>query len=221
MTGLALPVLEDGCWKTIGVRGDRSCPKLPAHIHCHNCEVFASAAQTLLDRPAQPEYIAELTQFVAEPAASRSVPDQSVVLFTVASEGFALPTACVVELTDTGRPRPVPHRDNAVFRGLVKIRGQLELCISLRGLLGIVAPDTHTGERLPVLVVALEGERWAWLIDSVSGVYRYQSTAMLESPSASHKAPSFVSGLIPHESKRHFGLLDMQRVRERSLEALR
>jgi chemotaxis-related protein WspD len=221
MSGPALPVLADACWKSIGVHGDRSCPKLATHIHCHNCDVFASAAQTLLDRPAEPEYVAELTRFVAEPAASRSLPDQSVVLFTIGDEGFAVPTSCVVELTEVGRPRPVPHRDTHVFRGLVKIRGQLELCMSLRGLLGISAPDKHTGERLPVLVVQLEGERWAWLIDAIAGVYRYQSGSMLESPSASHKAPSFVSGLIPHESKRHFGLLDVHRMHERSLEVLR
>jgi chemotaxis-related protein WspD len=217
------------------VRGDRSCPKLPEHIHCHNCEVFASAAQTLLDRPALADYTAELTQFVAEPAASRRLPDQSVVLFAVAGEGFAVPTACVVEMTDVERPRPVPHRVNAVFRGLVKIRGQLELCVSLRGLLGIAAPDAATtaaskapagtteraAERLSVLVVALEGERWAWLVDSVTGVHRYESGSVLESPSASHKAPSFVSGLIPRADGQHFGLLDVARVREQSLESLR
>jgi chemotaxis-related protein WspD len=231
MSGPSLPIIDD-CWNTIGVRGDRSCPKLPDHIHCHNCEVFASAAQTLLDRPALDDYTAELTQFVAEPAASRRLPDQSVVLFAVAGEGFAVPTGCVVEMTDVERPRPVPHRVNAVFRGLVKIRGQLELCISLRGLLGIAAPDTAAikaqsgtldaaAERLPVLVVALEGERWAWLVDSVSGVHRYESGGVLESPSASHKAPSYVSGLIPRADGQHFGLLDVPRVRERSLESLR
>ena len=237
MSGPSLPVIDD-CWNRIGVRGDRSCPKLPEHIHCHNCEVFASAAQTLLDRPALHDYTAELTQFVAEPAASRRLPDQSVVLFAVAGEGFAVPTGCVVEMTDVERPRPVPHRVNAVFRGLVKIRGQLELCVSLRGLLGIAAPDAattaalaaskpqpgaadHAAERLSVLVVALEGERWAWLVDSVSGVHRYESGSVLESPSASHKAPSFVSGLIPRADGQHFGLLDVARVRESSLESLR
>jgi chemotaxis-related protein WspD len=234
MSGASLPVIDD-CWNRIGVRGDRSCPKLPEHIHCHNCEVFASAAQTLLDRPALSDYTAELTQFVAEPAASRRLPDQSVVLFAVAREGFAVPTACVVEMTDVERPRPVPHRVNAVFRGLVKIRGQLELCISLRGLLGIAAPDAaaiatsqapagaadRATERLPVLVVAFEGERWAWLVDSVSGVHRYESGSVLESPSASHKTPSFVSGLIPRADGQHYGLLDVARVREQSLESLR
>jgi len=239
MSGPALPVVDD-CWNRIGVRGDRSCPKLTEHIHCHNCEVFASAAQTLLDRPALADYTAELTQFVAEPAASRRLPDQSVVLFAVAGEGFAVPTGCVVEMTDVERPRPVPHRVNAVFRGLVKIRGQLELCISLRGLLGIAAPDAATiktqagtqpgtqsgtadaaAARLSVLVVALEGERWAWLVDSVSGVHRYESGSVLESPSASHKAPSYVSGLIPRGDGQHFGLLDVSHVRERSLESLR
>ena len=229
MSGPSLPIVDD-CWNRIGVRGDRSCPKLPAHIHCHNCEVFASAAQTLLDRPALPDYTAELTRFVAEPAASRKQRDQSVVLFGIAGEGFAVPTHCVVEMTDVERPRPVPHRNNAVFRGLCKIRGQLELCISLRGLLGMHggepapkprAAGEHAAERLPVLVVELGGDRWAWLVDAVSGVHRYERAALLESPSASHKTASYVSGLIPQGDGKLFGLLDVERVHERSLESLR
>lgn len=228
MSGPSLPIVDD-CWNRIGVRGDRSCSKLPTHIHCHNCEVFASAAQTLLDRPALPDYTAELTQFVAEPAASRRMRDQSVVLFAVAGEGFAVPTTCVMEMTDVSRPRPIPHRHNPVFRGLCKIRGQLELCISLRGLLGIsaAAPAASKpqgggeGAREPVLVVEIEGERWAWLIDAVSGVHRYERESVLESPSQAHKAASYVSGLIPQPDGRHFGLLDVTRVHERSLESLR
>jgi chemotaxis signal transduction protein len=72
-----------------------------------------------------------------------------------------------------------------------------------------------------VLVVELEGERWAWLVDGVSGVHRYESGSVLESPSASHKAPSYVNGLIARGDGQHFGLLDVARVRERSLESLR
>ncbi len=41
--GSDLPSVDD-CWNRIGVRGDRSCPKLAEHIHCRNCPVHAAAA---------------------------------------------------------------------------------------------------------------------------------------------------------------------------------
>ena len=43
----------------------------------------------------------------------------------------------------------VPHRSNSVLTGLVNLQGQVQLCISLHGLLGVTAPVSSS--RLIVL----------------------------------------------------------------------
>ncbi|OZI19646.1 hypothetical protein CAL26_18760 [Bordetella genomosp. 9] len=40
----------DDCWNRIGVRGDRSCPRLAEYIHCRECPVQEEAAKNLLYR---------------------------------------------------------------------------------------------------------------------------------------------------------------------------
>jgi len=63
MTSLATVVPD--CWNQIGVGGDHSCPELVKHIHCRNCPVFATAAQSLFDRQLPEEYVAEWTAAMA------------------------------------------------------------------------------------------------------------------------------------------------------------
>jgi chemotaxis-related protein WspD len=209
---LRLPVV-DACWNRIGISGDRSCPELVRHIHCRNCPVFADAAHALFDRPAPSGYLDELTQFVAEPAVTGAVADRSAVLFGVSSEQFALPSTSVLEVTETAAARSVPHRTNAVFLGLVNIRGQLELCVSLQGLLGLPEGRRRLpGEPLRVLVAAHESERWVFAIDSVKGVRRYNDRDVRDAPPASRRrADDFVTSLIVEDGK-HYGLLDLARV---------
>ena len=85
---VALPVLD--CWNSIGVKGDRSCPKLRDAIHCHNCEVFANAARTFLDRPAPDGYLAEVTGSFARATESKTAQAVSVVLFEVGDQLLAI-----------------------------------------------------------------------------------------------------------------------------------
>ena len=151
------------CWNRIGTSGDRSCPELQTHIHCRNCPVFASAARTFFDRPAPDGYLAEWTQWLAGSTAAgdgeageSAVPgDQdrdresiSVLIFRLGQEWLAFRTQTVAEVT---LPRPVhriPHRSNEILIGLVNLRGQLQLCVSLHGLLGVdVAPRAVASAR--------------------------------------------------------------------------
>src|SRR5262245_31452140 len=136
---------EGDCWNRIGTSGDGSCPELRTHIHCRNCPVFASAARTFFDRPAPGGYLAEWTQWLAqseEPGGREALTTGErdgvgVLIFRLGQEWLAFRTQAVAEVT---LPRPVhriPHRSNDVLIGLVNLRGQLQLCISLSGLLGV------------------------------------------------------------------------------------
>ncbi len=153
----SLPIAAGDCWRRIGTAGDRSCPELETHIHCRNCPVFASAARTLFDRPAPEHYLAEWTQWLAgspvtvslEAGASAALSDRdrvSVLIFRLGREWMAFPTQAIAEVTV---PRPIhriPHRSNAILIGLVNLRGQLQLCISLHGLLGLESPQASSSQ---------------------------------------------------------------------------
>ena len=215
-----LPVM-DACWRHIGVRGDRTCDRLPAVIHCQNCEVFSNAAKGLLDRQASDEYLQELTGFVAEPAESRNLANQSVLLFALGSENYAVWARDVLEVAETAPARRVPHRSNGTFLGLVNIQGRLELCMSLAGLLGIARGAAAADEKQRVLVVTHSGARWVFAIDAVKGMHRVHSTALLEVPATSaRRASVFLSGLLTHPAGR-FGVLDVPRVCEAAAEQMR
>lgn len=243
------------CWNRIGTSGDRSCPELQAHIHCRNCPVFASAARTFFDRSAPEGYLAEWTQWLAgSPAAGglesgkSDVPGNqdrdrdliSVLIFRLGQEWLAFRTQTIAEVT---LPRPVhriPHRSNEILIGLVNLRGQLQLCVSLHGLLGVnvfQGPLAHphmphqpqpraadvkevadTGSSMPQgsrLVVLRDRERsetWIFAAEEVLGVHRL-ARAQLQSVSSSLANPevSFSQAILSWEG-RSVGFLDEQRV---------
>jgi chemotaxis-related protein WspD len=142
--GLEKPPAE-ACWDRIGVRGDRRCVKLATAGHCRNCSVFSEAGQELFDREALPEYLDEWTRQLAAADSAAVADTVSWLLFRVGPEWLALEARCVVEVLS---PRPihrVPHRTNRLLLGLANIRGELQLCASLRELLGIEVPPAGIG----------------------------------------------------------------------------
>src|SRR5258707_15888205 len=98
MGGLVALTVVD-CWNSIGVKGDRSCPKLADVIHCHNCQVFADAARAFLDRPAPAGYLAEVTESFSGAAETKPKEALSAVVFEVGDQLLAIDTKAVVEGT--------------------------------------------------------------------------------------------------------------------------
>jgi chemotaxis-related protein WspD len=216
---LTLPVV-DQCWTSIGVRGDRSCPRLAEVIHCQNCDVFSVAARGLLDRPASEEYLAEVTGFVAEPAEARKAANQSALLFSLGNERFAVWARDVLEVAEVAIPRRIPHRTNGIFRGIVNLQGRLELCVSLAGLLGLDSEAPPFGGKVRVLVVAHNGLRWVFTIDAVRGMHRMHDSALIEIPaSAARRDQAYLTGLFTLQEEA-FGVLDVPRLCQVTAEQL-
>ncbi len=143
------PIIEQ-CWKTIGVMGDASCPKLEIAVHCRNCPVFMEAGQQLFERQPPTDYVDEQTVLLSEETASETAGSEAMIVFRIEEEWLALDVDVVVEVAE---PRPVhrvPHRTDRLLMGIVNIRGELQLCISLRELLGIDGTDHLPGvDQLP------------------------------------------------------------------------
>jgi chemotaxis-related protein WspD len=162
--------VTDPCWSRIGIDGDHSCPELAAVIHCRNCAVFTRAARQVLDRPAPPDYLAQWAARLAAPEDEAVGETLSTVVFQLAGEHFALPTAAFVEAV---APRPVhsmPHRRGGVLAGLANIRGELQLCVSLAALLALPAAAAPPA-RPRLAVIEHDDARWAFAADEILGVH--------------------------------------------------
>jgi chemotaxis-related protein WspD len=216
---------EGDCWNHIGVSGDRSCPELISHIHCRNCPVFAAAARTFFDRRAPEGYLADWSRWLADSAGRGTRGDEtegeddhfllhgeaiSVLIFRLGEEWLAFRTQIIAEVT---LPRPVhrvPHRSSAVLAGLVNLQGQVQLCISLHGLLGVTAPASSS--RLIVLRDPDRAETWAFAADLVLGVRRVPRSQWRSVPSTLINPAVGFSQAVLSWNGRSVGLLDEQRV---------
>jgi chemotaxis-related protein WspD len=214
------------CWNKIGVNGDRSCPELNTFIHCRNCPVYAAAARTFFDRPAPEGYLADWSRWLASSVALDARGEKtgeadigarandgeaiSVLIFRLGAEWLAFRTGAVAEVTT---PRPVhriPHRSNQVLAGLVNLQGQVQLCVSLRGLLG--AEGTGAPTRLVVLRDRDRAETWAFEADEVLGVHRVPRSQLRGVPSTLVNPAVGFSQAVLSWNERSIGLLDEQRV---------
>jgi chemotaxis-related protein WspD len=205
----------DDCWNRIGVRGDHSCPELAAVIHCHNCPVFARAGRQLFDRPPPAECLDEWTERLARREAKDAGEVLALIVFRVGPEWLAFDVRTMVEVAE---PRPVhrvPHRHGRALRGLVNVRGELQLCVALRDLLGIETADP-AGDRPAqtgwLLVTEHEGHRWALAVDEVAGVVRVPRAAVGNVPATVGGAPSAAARGVFLGDDRRVGCLDTERL---------
>lgn len=202
------------CWNRVGIAGDRSCPELAEHTHCRNCPTYAEAARSFFERPAPPGYLEEWRQALASPPPHQERKDLSVLIFRVAGEWLAWKTRVALEVTPPSPVHRIPHRSNDLLSGLVNLRGQLQLLVSLGGLLRIDGASGPAGppETRRFVVVKLEGRVWVFLADEVVGVRRVVRSQLLAVPAnLTNPAHSHTEAVIPWEG-RSVGLLDERRV---------
>ena len=202
------------CWNEIGVKGDRSCPKLLEHVHCQNCQVFADAAQSFLDRPPPEGYVTELTELLSSGANAVNQKDNlSALVFEVGEQLLAVDTTAVVEVTDPHPVHRVAHRSGRVFAGVVNIHGQLELAASLKGLLQINGATTRSMPPTAPRMILMQhsGQRWVFAVDAVHGVRRFRPAEVLPVPSTTQHDASAHVKLILCWDERRIGLLDLDR----------
>ncbi len=226
---------DGDCWNRIGVRGDRSCPELPAVGHCQNCPVFAAAGRRFLDAPAPDGYADEWADRLAPPVEETAANLESVLVFRVADEWLALSVHVLVEVTSPKPVHRVPHRAG-VLAGLVNVRGELYLCVHLAKVLGIEASDASIRAAMPptndrdrrrrggvfpgsggagrMLLVRRDADRWVFPVDAVDQVHRVARTGISKPPATVGRAASQLThGVFSHDG-RAVGLIDDSRLFE-------
>jgi chemotaxis-related protein WspD len=209
-----LPVVDD-CWNRIGVKGDGSCVELAKVGHCHNCPVFAAAGQALLERCPPAEYLEEWTQRLGQDEEAAPTDTRAVLLFRLGEEWLAMDVRHAVEVAPARPARRIPHRSDRLLSGLVNIRGELHLCVSLRELLEIDSSNGVAGKTAPrLLVVEHRQQRWVFQVDEVLGVQRVPLNELGAVPSTVARRPShFTRGVFDREGK-SVGLIDEDRLFE-------
>jgi chemotaxis-related protein WspD len=206
----------DHCWNRIGVTGDASCPELAKHVHCRNCPVFADASQSLFSRETPADYLAEWTDRLAHTVSQPPGDSVALVNFRLGEEWFAWNARSVVEVTEPKVIRRIPHRTNRLLLGLVNIRGELRICVSLRELLSIPhGSDQGSDGDLATrrfVVVAQGTFAWVFPSDAVSAVRRMPLTALSNVPTTvSHSASPYSQGVFCDDG-RTIGYLDDKQI---------
>ncbi|HMP82698.1 MAG TPA: chemotaxis protein CheW, partial [Verrucomicrobiota bacterium] len=179
------PKVHD-CWNTIGVDGNGSCRELVKFVHCRNCPVYSAAGLQLLDRPLPPGYRREWTEHFARVKKLGTPARTSVLIFRVASEWVALPTTAFQEIAEHRAMHSLPHRRGKIVLGLVNIRGELTICVSLARTLGMEDEIEHQKKARAVfdrlLVAHWHGGRLAFPADGVHRIQHFQKDELGEPP---------------------------------------
>jgi chemotaxis-related protein WspD len=205
---IALPMVD--CWNSIGVKGDRTCPRLREVIHCHNCDVFADAARAFLDRRAPAGYLAEVTDSFSSANEGKPVQSLSAVVFEVGDQLLAIDTKAVVEVTSPRPAHRVGHRNGRIFSGIVNIHGQLELCCSLSGLLQIDSSGSARGSAR-MLLIEHQGLRWSFEVAAVHGVHRFEASEVSPVPATSQQDVASYMRSVLRFGERRAGHLDLEK----------
>ena len=202
---------HDACWQSIGVYGNGACRELQKFVHCRNCPVYSHSALQLLDRPLPAQYRAEwAAHFAREQKLSPPV-KTSAVLFRINAEWLALPTYAFQEVAERRRTHSLPHQRQGMVVGLVNIRGELLICVSLGRLLGLEKTSSRqtirtTYDRL--LVANWEESRLVFPVDEVHGTHRFEASEVHDPPATVAKSrPSYTHGIFLWQQK-PVGLLD-------------
>lgn len=175
-----------------------------------------SAVARLLERPQSREDLAEAAARLARDAAQRQRAGAGAFVFRLGEEWLGLPTALIDEVLELRAVHRLPHRRDAVLRGVVNVRGRLTVCVALPALLQTgaaaaavagAAPAASKPARRLVVLAAPEGAL-AFEADEVHGNHRYDTDEVRPVPSTvAHAVARFATGVLPWNERR-IGLLD-------------
>jgi chemotaxis-related protein WspD len=195
------PTLKGGvvqdCWNRIGVRGDKSCAELTRHAHCRNCPTYSATAASLLDRDMRGRTDDGWKQDFAAAAPPVQHRTRSAMLLRIGEEWFALPMLALDQVIEQRAIHALPHRRNPALLGLVNVRGQLLICVSLARLLGVAeAATTEAGGQRMVVMRGANG-RVVFPADEVQHNIRFHDGELLTTPSTTRRAlAGFTLGLL-------------------------
>ncbi len=205
------PARVADCWNRIGVYGSQSCNELSRFIHCRNCPTYSTAGRQLLDQSPPPGYRREWTNHFSGEKQAALTASLSVVIFRISQEWLGLPTDLLQEVSERRRVHSLPHRRKGLVLGLVNIRGELMICVSLGQLLGLEklpSPEFQRTQHERLLVANWHSSRLVFPVDEVHGAERFLPDQLKAPPATvSGSSLSFAQGILDWQH-RPVGVLD-------------
>jgi chemotaxis-related protein WspD len=206
----ARPDIRNTCFKQIGISGDSTCPKLQEFTHCRICPEFLRTGKSLFERPMPEEWREEWTGSLAEAKETEAPGAFVTVVFRIGGEWLALGASCILRIMN---PRPIhtiPFRTGKVFLGLANVDGELIPCVSLPCLMGLSESEavTEAGVYRRMIMVAQNGERFAFTADEVLEVRRMSPEEVRETPSTVSRSGETMSSGVFLIGEKTVGLLD-------------
>jgi len=199
----------DDCWNTIGVwsKAEIRCEKLEKVIHCRNCDIYSAAGRRMLERSLPEQYEKNWATIFSKSKSQKLAGIESVTVFRLGNEWMALPTNSIQEVTDVCPVHSIPHKTTPVLRGLVNLRGQLKICISLGQLMEISKAEKYTGkdtkERIYERMIAVthNDSQYVFLVSEVSGTFNFHPTELKAAPATlSQAAGTYTRGILQWKS---------------------
>ena len=208
-----MAVAVDDCWNRIGVRGDGSCPELATFTHCRNCPAYSVAAVRLLEREVSARQLDEATEALSQFEDNAGASAESAIIFRLGAEWFALSPLAFDEIAEPRPIRPLPHRRAGAVLGLVSVRGELLVCLSLAQVMGLAnAGEPPRDGRL--IVVNHPDGRMAFPVDEVRSTHAYHVDELKALPATvARTSTNFADGLLGWQG-RTVGRLDGRRLAE-------
>ncbi|NOY66756.1 MAG: hypothetical protein GXP13_05025 [Gammaproteobacteria bacterium] len=199
------------CWNKIGVwRSDKNeCPKLKDVIHCRNCDIYIESGLSFLNRDLPEDYCSNNTEIYKQEADEDTGEALSVIIFRSQQNWFALKTSLFIEINNDKIIHSIPHNKNTFITGLVNIRGELELCISLDALISNSSTQTdESTNKKKLIIIKLDSGKYALKLDEILGVYRINNNHIQDAASIiTGDSNHLVASSFDHKDK-HVGLID-------------
>lgn len=207
----------DDCWNRIGVwrRGAEVCPQLQQVIHCRNCAHYSAAGRQILEREIPPGYRDEWARLLSERKQVKQPNTESIVIFRLGDEWLAIPSRIVREITSAKPVRRLPHTRRNIVKGLVNMRGELQICVSLGGLLDLDKGEQprrfgSVGIADRMVLIADGANQYVFPVTEVHGLHRHHPGELQAVPATVSKSKAAYSKGVLQWNGEHVACLDAE-----------
>ncbi|MCH1430892.1 MAG: chemotaxis protein CheW [Chlamydiales bacterium] len=178
--------------------------------------------RTLLERSPPKGYIQEWSKVISKAKEKKGLESyKSVLIFRIETEWLAIPIALIREVTEHQPVHVVPHKTDNTFRGIVNIRGELQLCFSLRHLVGLkvrelteqekIAKEKSSERTYKRMIVLKQGlATWVFSVDEIYGIHHYYSGDSQNAPVTVEKDTNTFTKEMIYWKGKHVGSLDAE-----------
>ncbi len=143
--------------------------------------------ESLLDRPYPEGYREEWIERIKNPPEEEVREMVPLLVFRLRDEWLALACSVVKEVCPEATVHRIPRRTNEVLRGVTNVRGDLQLTVSLRALLGLSerrdeAASLSRRVYRRMVQIEREGNSFTFRVEEVYGVVHFETAQMQAVP---------------------------------------